>query len=225
MRLERSAVYVKRAADLPAGGVGARAFGLNPIAIRAPAATHRNRAVARRLRYCRRPHAPAPPRLGPLELPLLTHPVNGVWTSAGINLALALIEADHGSEVALGVARELIVYHRRSGGQSQFPSLSELALDSDRIRRSDVCKGASARGPRRGAISRCGSSEPAPASRAFRRETDETPARAVEGLRAEAARSRLQDGSEPVEQIARSFGFADPQRMRRAFIKLYGAPP
>jgi transcriptional regulator GlxA family with amidase domain len=61
--------------------------------------------------------------------------------------------------------------------------------------------------------------------RAFRQETGETPAKAVERLRVEAARMRLQDGSEPVEQIALAVGFTDPERMRRAFVKLYGMPP
>ena len=58
--------------------------------------------------------------------------------------------------------------------------------------------------------------------RAFRRETGETPAKAVERLRVEAARLRLQGGSEPIEQIALAVGFTDPERMRRAFIKLHG---
>jgi transcriptional regulator GlxA family with amidase domain len=61
--------------------------------------------------------------------------------------------------------------------------------------------------------------------RAFRRETGETPAKAVERLRVEAARMRLLDGAEPVEQIARAVGLNDPDRMRRAFIKIYGQPP
>jgi len=61
--------------------------------------------------------------------------------------------------------------------------------------------------------------------RVFLSETGETPARAVERLRAEAARMRLQDGAEGVEEIARAVGFNDPERMRRAFVKLYGLPP
>lgn len=61
--------------------------------------------------------------------------------------------------------------------------------------------------------------------RAFRQETGESPARAIERLRVEAARTRLQDGSEPIEQIARAVGFHDPERMRRAFVKLLGLPP
>jgi transcriptional regulator GlxA family with amidase domain len=62
-------------------------------------------------------------------------------------------------------------------------------------------------------------------SRAFRHQTGETPAKAIERLRAEAAYLRLQDGSEPVEVIARAVGFNDPERMRRAFVTLYGHPP
>jgi transcriptional regulator GlxA family with amidase domain len=61
--------------------------------------------------------------------------------------------------------------------------------------------------------------------RAFRRETGETPAKAVERLRVEAARVRLQEGSEPIEVIAQAVGFSDPERMRRAFVKLFGLSP
>ncbi|CAB3810626.1 GlxA family transcriptional regulator [Paraburkholderia fynbosensis] len=154
----------------------------------------------------------------------------GVWTSAGItagiDLALALIEADQGREVAREVARELVVYHRRAGGQSQFSPISQMEPDSDRIRIAL-------------AFARDHLHEPLPVERlaeaahlsvrqfgrAFRRETGETPARAVERLRTEAARMRLQAGSEPVEKIAQAVGFFDPERMRRAFVKLYGMPP
>jgi transcriptional regulator GlxA family with amidase domain len=153
-----------------------------------------------------------------------------VWTSAGvtagIDLALALIEADHGVELARKVARELVVYHRRAGGQSQYSQISQMEPDSDRIRIAL-------------AFARDRLHEPLPIERladaahlslrqfgrAFRRETGETPARAVERLRVEAARARLQDGSEPIEMIAQAVGFTDPERMRRAFVKLYGMPP
>ncbi|GAN79560.1 GlxA family transcriptional regulator [Acidocella aminolytica] len=154
----------------------------------------------------------------------------GVWTSAGItagiDLALALIEADHGIEVARGVARELVVYHRRSGGQSQFSSLSEMEPATDRIRlalafaRDHLSEQL---GVER--LAEAAHLSPRQFSRAFRRETGETPARAVERLRVEAARLRLRDGAEPVEQIARGVGFTDPERMRRAFVKLHGVPP
>ncbi len=61
--------------------------------------------------------------------------------------------------------------------------------------------------------------------RAFRAETGETPAKAVERLRVEAARLRVEEGAEPVEVIARAVGFADPERMRRAFVKRFGHSP
>ena len=153
-----------------------------------------------------------------------------VWTSAGItagiDLALALIEADHGADVARQVSRELVVYHRRPGGQSQFSALSQMEPESDRMRMAL-------------AFAREHLSEPLPVERlaeaarlssrqfgrAFRRETGQTPAKAIERLRAEAAYLRLQDGSEPVDVIARAVGFNDPERMRRAFVTRYGQPP
>ncbi|QNA85481.1 GlxA family transcriptional regulator [Sphingomonas sp. So64.6b] len=153
-----------------------------------------------------------------------------VWTSAGISagidLALALIQADHGIEMARLVARELVVYHRRSGGQSQFSDLSQMDPESDRIRIALT-------------FARDHLHEPLPIERladaahlsvrqfgrAFHRETGKTPAKAIERIRVEAARMRLQDGAEPVEQIALAVGFTDPERMRRAFVKLYGLPP
>ncbi len=154
----------------------------------------------------------------------------GVWTSAGItagiDLALALIEADQGIEMARGVARELVVYHRRSGGQSQFSSLAQMEPATDRIRLALAF--ARDHLPEPLGVERLAETvhlSPRQFSRAFRRETGETPARAVERLRVEAARIRLQDGAEPVEQIARAVGFTDPERMRRAFVKLHGIPP
>ncbi|MDE2462528.1 MAG: GlxA family transcriptional regulator [Alphaproteobacteria bacterium] len=153
-----------------------------------------------------------------------------VWTSAGvtagIDLALALIEADHGTELAREVARELVVYHRRAGGQSQFAPISQMEPESDRIRIAL-------------SFARDHLHEPLPIERladaahlsvrqfgrAFRRETGETPAKAVERLRVEAARIRLQEGAEPIEMIAQAVGFSDPERMRRAFVKLFGMSP
>ncbi|EGH99047.1 MULTISPECIES: GlxA family transcriptional regulator [Pseudomonas syringae group] len=152
------------------------------------------------------------------------------WTSggvtAGIDLALALIEADYGLETAQSVARHLVVYHRRAGGQSQFSELSKMEPESDRIRRSLTF----AREHLAEALPIERLAEAANLSvrhfgRAFRQETGQTPAKAVERLRVEAARLRLREGSEPIEKIALSVGFNDPERMRRAFIKLHGMPP
>lgn len=153
-----------------------------------------------------------------------------IWSSAGvtagIDLALALIEADQGPEIARLVSQSLVVYHRRSGGQSQFSEMSQMEPASDRIRRALT-------------FAREHLNQPLPIERlaeaanlsvrqfgrAFRQETGETPARAVERLRVEAARSRLRDGAEPVERIAAAVGFHDPERMRRAFVKIHGMSP
>ncbi|VIO78635.1 helix-turn-helix domain-containing protein [Bradyrhizobium ivorense] len=62
-------------------------------------------------------------------------------------------------------------------------------------------------------------------ARLFLKETGDTPARAVERLRAEAALLRIQDGTEPIEVIARKVGFGDKDRMRRAFLRIYGQSP
>ncbi|MDX7953878.1 helix-turn-helix domain-containing protein [Lichenihabitans sp. Uapishka_5] len=152
------------------------------------------------------------------------------WTSAGISagidLALAIIEADLGLAASQSVARDLVVYHRRSGGQSQFSALSDLDGETDRIR-------ATLRFVREHIA------EPLPAERlaeaaclslrhfgrAFKRETGETPAKAVERIRVEVACLRIEQGMEPIEVIARSVGFSDSERMRRAFVRLFGIPP
>jgi transcriptional regulator GlxA family with amidase domain len=152
------------------------------------------------------------------------------WTSAGIasgiDLALALIEQDNGPNLAREVARLLVVPYRRSGGQSQFSAMSQMEPESDRIRialnfarehLAETLPIERMADAARLSVRQFG--------RAFRRETGETPAKAVERLRVEAARTRLQDGTEPIEQIAIAVGFIDPERMRRAFVKLHGHPP
>ncbi|HKF72955.1 MAG TPA: DJ-1/PfpI family protein [Stellaceae bacterium] len=153
-----------------------------------------------------------------------------IWSSAGvtagIDLALALIEEDFGRELSRAVAQELVVYQRRPGSQSQFSAMLDLEPESDRVRR--------ALGFAREHLGEMLSVERlADAAhlssrqfgRAFRAETGETPAKAVERLRAEAARALIESGSEPVERIAEIVGFGDPERMRRAFLRLFGQPP
>ena len=153
-----------------------------------------------------------------------------VWTaagiSAGIDLALAMIEADCGPEVAKAVAREMVVYHRRPGGQSQFSALLEMDSGSGRVR--DAL--AFAREHLRESLSVERLADAARISsrqfaHIFLKETGETPARAVERMRAEVARARVEDGREPIELVARDVGFGDVERMRRTFVKLYGRPP
>jgi transcriptional regulator GlxA family with amidase domain len=153
-----------------------------------------------------------------------------VWTSAGItsgiDLTLALIEDDFGIEVSKAVAREMVVYHRRSGGQSQFSAMLELEPPSDRIR--DALKFAREHLHEPLSVERMAEAARISArqfARLFVKETGDTPARAVERLRAEVALPRVQEGTEPIEMIARHVGFGDKERMRRAFLRIYGQPP
>jgi transcriptional regulator GlxA family with amidase domain len=153
-----------------------------------------------------------------------------IWTSAGIaagiDLALAMIERDMGADIARAVARLMVVPYRRPGGQSQFSAMSQMDPESDRIRIAlNFAREHLAEALPVERLADAASLSLRHFGRAFRRETGETPAKAVERLRVEAARLRLQDGSEPIEQIALAVGFTDPERMRRAFVKLHGHPP
>jgi transcriptional regulator GlxA family with amidase domain len=153
-----------------------------------------------------------------------------VWTSAGmtagIDLALALIEEDLGLEAARTVARRLVLYHRRGGGQSQFSSLLELEPKSDRIQtvlahaRSNLARRLSVDD-----LAKVAHLSPRQFSRAFQAETGQTPAKAIENLRLEGARTLLQDTNHNIDVIARQTGFGERNRMRRAFLRAYGQPP
>lgn len=154
-----------------------------------------------------------------------------VWTSAGVtagmDLALALVEEDLGADAAREVARWLVVFLQRPGGQAQFsshlaagpaarPPLRELQgwmadhLDADL--RVEALAARACMSPRNFA-------------RAFRRETGLTPAAYVESIRVEAARQRLERAAEPVEAIAAATGFGTPETMRRAFARRVGVAP
>lgn len=153
-----------------------------------------------------------------------------IWTSAGmaagIDLALAIVEEDMGLDAARQVARRMVVYHRRSGGQSQFSTLLDLEPKSDRMQ--GVLTYA-----RRNLTNRLSVEElaevahlsPRQFSRAFQAETGHSPAKAIENLRLEAARAMLEDTAHPIDVIARQTGFADRDRMRRAFLRTYHQPP
>lgn len=154
----------------------------------------------------------------------------GVWTSAGmtagIDMALALIEEDLGREISRAVARMLVVYYRRPGGQLQYSSLLDLDPGSDRIRhvlsfaREHLSEPLSVEH-----LAEVAHLSVRQFSRAFIAATGMTPAKAIERLRAEAARTRVEDGREPLETIARAVGFTDPERMRQSFIRAFGHAP
>jgi transcriptional regulator GlxA family with amidase domain len=153
-----------------------------------------------------------------------------IWTSAGmtagVDLALAMVEKDLGPEVARRVARTLIVYHRRAGGQSQFSALLELEPKSDRIQKAlDFAKQNLRAVLTVEQLADAANLSPRQFSRAFRAETGQSPARAVENLRVEAARFLLEQGRLSMEAIATETGFVDRERMRRAFLRAFGQPP
>ncbi|RWD62818.1 MAG: GlxA family transcriptional regulator [Mesorhizobium sp.] len=154
----------------------------------------------------------------------------GVWTSAGISagidLALALIEDDLGPAIARRTAQQLVVHQRRPGGQSQFSGLIELGGRSGRFVELIEWMRANLDQPLtverladRAAMS------PRNFARVFAAETGATPAKAVERLRLEAARMAVESSNAALDRIAEQSGFGDAGRMRRAFMRSFGQPP
>lgn len=152
-----------------------------------------------------------------------------VWTSAGvtagIDLTLAFVEADVGRAAALAVARHLVVFAKRPGGQAQFSAGLALATDPDfdtlhdwmtNNLRHDLSV------PHLAA--RVGMSERSFARR-YRAATGTTPSRAVERLRVEAAREALATSRRPVKDIAWRCGFGSEETMRRSFLRVLSVAP
>jgi transcriptional regulator GlxA family with amidase domain len=153
-----------------------------------------------------------------------------IWTSAGvtatIDLALAMVEKDLGAEIARAVARKMVVYHRRAGGQSQFSTLLELEPKSDRIQTVFDYAGRNLKRPLSvDELATAAALSPRQFSRVFRAETGQSPARAVERLRVEAARVLIEQGRHTLDAIAEQTGFGNRERMRRAFLRTIGQPP
>src|SRR6202051_3441206 len=153
-----------------------------------------------------------------------------IWSSAGItagiDLALALAAEDFGEEIAQKTARQLVLYNRRSGGQSQFSSLLELKAPSGRFGPLLAWAREHLEAPLtvEDLADRAGMSA-RHFTRAFIAETGTTPSKAIERLRIEVARQRVQSSSEAIERVAQSTGFRGPERMRRGFIRAFGQPP
>ena len=154
-----------------------------------------------------------------------------VWTSAGVtagmDLALALVEEDRGREVALTIARHLVMYVQRPGGQAQFsaalraqradrevlrelqawlPDHLDLDLSVERLAERAAMSGRHF-------------------ARAFAAETGVTPARYVDDLRVESARRLLESTRRPVADVAAACGFGSAETMRRAFLRAVRVPP
>jgi transcriptional regulator GlxA family with amidase domain len=153
-----------------------------------------------------------------------------VWTSAGataaLDLALAMVEKDLGADVARSTAQLLVMHHRRAGGQCQHSELLTLSPKSDRIQNAiayaekhlhtelSVEK-----------LAEVANLSPRQFSRAFQKETGQSPAKAVEILRLESARLMIEQSRHPIQVVAQETGFVDPRRMREAFLRKFGLPP
>lgn len=147
--------------------------------------------------------------------------------TAGIDLALALLEEDLGHDAAMAVARQLVVFLKRPGGQSQFSA----ALQTQSTDRDDVSEVQAwivdhladdlsvARLAQRAAMS------PRHFARVFAASTDLTPARYVERARVEAARRRLEESDSGVDAVARECGFGSAETMRRSFLRALNVAP
>ncbi|MFE2170415.1 GlxA family transcriptional regulator [Streptomyces sp. NPDC059447] len=154
-----------------------------------------------------------------------------IWTGAGISacmdLALALVTEDLGEEVALGVARQLVMYLKRQGGQSQFsvplsrPAASRRDIDELRMHISDHLDGdlsAAALAARMCLSERH-------FARVFRQETGTTPAAYVEAARVEAARRLLEHTDQPLDEVAAACGLGSVETLHRALRKQIGITP
>ncbi|TPG26327.1 GlxA family transcriptional regulator [Variovorax guangxiensis] len=155
-----------------------------------------------------------------------------VWTSAGvtagIDLAMALVEADCGHDIAMEVARELVVFLKRPGGQSQFSELLQAQADdgdtfdelnlwiAGNLERADLTVEFLAEKARM---------SPRNFARVYKEKTGRTPAKAVEVFRLGAARRLLEDSARNVNQIAMLCGFGDEERMRVTFQRNLGVAP
>ncbi|PSJ30307.1 AraC family transcriptional regulator [Streptosporangium nondiastaticum] len=153
--------------------------------------------------------------------------VTSAGVTAGIDLALALVEDDLGREPALAVARNLVVFLRRPGNQTQF-SAPLAAQTASRPRLRDVqhwiVENPAADLSVEALAARADLS-PRHFARAFHSETGMTPGRYVDRVRLEAARRQLEDTGDGVEEVSRACGYGTPEAMRRAFVRSLGTSP
>ncbi|WP_144125941.1 GlxA family transcriptional regulator [Catellatospora sichuanensis] len=153
--------------------------------------------------------------------------VTSAGVTSGIDLALGLVEEDHGPELARLVAKHLVVFLQRPGGQSQYsvrqlgggrhgevlrPVLDAVVLDPAADHSLAAMAGRAMLSVRQ-------------FTRLFRDETGLSPANYVELARVEAAQNLLETGDEPLDVVARRAGFGSPETMRRAFLRRLGMPP
>ncbi|MFF0299936.1 GlxA family transcriptional regulator [Streptomyces sp. NPDC004562] len=147
--------------------------------------------------------------------------------TSGIDLALALVEEDLGRDIALGIARHLVVFLRRPGNQAQFSA--QLAVQTARREPLREVQRWIAEHPEADlsveALAARASLSPRHFARAFQDETGTTPGRYVDRVRLEHARRLLEDTTDGVEEISRAGGYGTPEAMRRAFVRTLGVSP
>ncbi|QLL05253.1 GlxA family transcriptional regulator [Mycobacterium vicinigordonae] len=163
--------------------------------------------------------------------PIFIRSSEQVWTAAGvtagIDLALALVEDDHGTEVAQTVARWLVLYLRRPGGQTQFAA----PVWMPRAKRTPIRHVQEAIESEPGGahsiedLARRAAMSPRHFTRVFTEEVGEAPGQYVERIRTEAARRQLEETDDTVVAIASRCGFGTAETMRRNFIRRVGIPP
>jgi len=153
-----------------------------------------------------------------------------VWTSAGmtagVDMALGMVEKDLGSEIARSVAHRLVMHQRRSGGQSQHSELLSLSPKSDRIQSAlDYARKHLNRPLSVEELAEVVHLSPRQFTRVFTAETGQSPAKAIESLRLEAARLLIEQSSHSLDVVARETGFRDRRHMREVFMRGFGVPP
>ena len=167
-----------------------------------------------------------------MVMPDAIHVQDGqVWTSAGatagIDLALALVEADCGRREAMRIARELVVFLKRSGGQTQYSVPLRLQADDDGSFDGlhDWIQAHLAEDLRVETLASAAGMSPRTFARLYTARTGRTPAKMVESLRMEAARRALEDTRFSIKEIALKCGFLEEERMRRCFRRSLGVNP
>ena len=163
--------------------------------------------------------------------PIFVRSSDTVWTAAGvtagIDLALSLVEDDHGTELAQTVARWLVLYLRRPGGQTQFaaPVWMPRAKRTSIREVQEAIETEPGGSHSIGELARRATMSPRHFTRVFTDEVGEAPGHYVERIRTEAARRQLEETDDTVMAIAARCGFGTAETMRRNFIRRVGVSP
>lgn len=152
------------------------------------------------------------------------------WSSAGmmasIDMAIAMVEEDLGTETALAVARHMVMYHWRAGAHAQSSSLLHMAPRSGGIKAALLYARQNLRSPLTiDELAHQAHMSRRHFTRIFRAETGHSPARAIALMRAEVARTLLEGSNLPLETVARDAGFGSAEQMRQAVVRAYGESP